>query len=157
MWDIIVDETFKYIEKGTNNLVFPWRITNMYIWHNVPKLDLDKELEVKGTVIMAATWRNLTGLKPKRKGNWDVAIRETLMSLSPEIMPTFLTFLVDLFSGDFCQPACPKAHSSTPTDVIEPVSPTIEESAKIGMPIESEEVCHQDFHASRFYEYPNCV
>ncbi|KAK9018733.1 hypothetical protein V6N11_033780 [Hibiscus sabdariffa] len=46
--------------------------------------------------------------------SWDVAIRETFMSLSPGIMPTFPIFHVDLFSRDFSQPTSPKAHSSTP-------------------------------------------
>ncbi|KAK8564700.1 hypothetical protein V6N12_058283 [Hibiscus sabdariffa] len=52
---IIVDETFKCIEKGTNNLVFPLLITNICMRHNVPKLDSGKALAVKGTVITVAT------------------------------------------------------------------------------------------------------
>ncbi|KAK8559312.1 hypothetical protein V6N12_042591 [Hibiscus sabdariffa] len=62
-----MDETFKCIEKGTNNLVFPLLITNTCMWHNEPKLDSNKALVVKGTVIMAATWRNLTRVETKEK------------------------------------------------------------------------------------------
>ncbi|KAK8597099.1 hypothetical protein V6N12_065575 [Hibiscus sabdariffa] len=46
---IIVDETFKCIEKGNNKIFFPLLITNVSMWHNVPKLDSDEALVVKGT------------------------------------------------------------------------------------------------------------
>ncbi|KAK9033486.1 hypothetical protein V6N11_018517 [Hibiscus sabdariffa] len=75
--------------------------------HNAPKLDSDKVLAVKGTVIMAATWRNLTSVETKEKGKGK----------------RFLT-------------ASPKAHSSTPIDATEPGSSTIEESATTVTPLQ---------------------
>ncbi|KAK9045017.1 hypothetical protein V6N11_058907 [Hibiscus sabdariffa] len=66
---IIVNEMFKCIEMGNTNLFFPLFITNQCLRHNVPKLDSDKALVVKGTMISPATWRQLTEAEKKEKGN----------------------------------------------------------------------------------------
>ncbi|KAK8563690.1 hypothetical protein V6N12_035831 [Hibiscus sabdariffa] len=165
---IIVDETFKCVEKGTNNLFFPLLITNVYMRHNVPKMDSDEALVVKGTMIIATTWRQLTRAETKEKSKWkvstpklraaksvlmtpmptdfvvmltkDVAIQETIVSFSPGIMPAFPTFLVDLFVGDFSHSASPKAHSSSLSDAIESILSAVDESSKTATPPESKEV-----------------
>ncbi|KAK8557673.1 hypothetical protein V6N12_009902 [Hibiscus sabdariffa] len=72
----------------------------------------------------------------QHSNNRDVAIRETLVCLSPKIKPAFPTFPVDLFSRDFSQPASPKVHSSTSSDAIEPILPAVDELAKTTTPPE---------------------
>ncbi|KAK9044518.1 hypothetical protein V6N11_058418 [Hibiscus sabdariffa] len=132
--------------------------------HNVSKLDSDKALAVKRTLIMTTTGRQLTEVESKDKGkgkvkettpkprvvsdlyanrfvgiasknhskprgyltkvgkngdqehyalhylhNWNIALRETLLSLSPGVMPVFPIFPVDLFAERTVKPANPTA------------------------------------------------
>ncbi|KAK8574784.1 hypothetical protein V6N12_062466 [Hibiscus sabdariffa] len=102
-------------------------ITGMKINYNVPKIDLDKAHAVKGIVISAATWRQLSEAEPKEK---EKAIREALTSITPGAMPTFPTFLGSLIAGDCSQPASPKTNSSTPSNATKPFTPIVDESSK---------------------------
>ncbi|KAK8980606.1 hypothetical protein V6N11_063206 [Hibiscus sabdariffa] len=48
--------------------------------------------------------------------NWDIALRETLLSLSPGVILVFPIFPVDLFAEGTQKLASPTTHSSTPSD-----------------------------------------
>ncbi|KAK9006800.1 hypothetical protein V6N11_019131 [Hibiscus sabdariffa] len=66
---IIIEETFKCIEKvDNNNLLFSLLISNICTWQGVPLLDSDETLVVKGTVITITTCRQLKGVESKEKG-----------------------------------------------------------------------------------------
>ncbi|KAK9037161.1 hypothetical protein V6N11_022082 [Hibiscus sabdariffa] len=70
--------------------------------------------------------------------SWNVALRETLASPSPRRMPTFPTFLVELFAGSTTKLGSPAAYSSTPFDATVHMSPVHDESANTDISPESE-------------------
>ncbi|KAK9043133.1 hypothetical protein V6N11_071483 [Hibiscus sabdariffa] len=58
------------------------------MWHNVPKLDSNKALVVKGTMIATATWRQLIGAETKEKGKGKGKVRTPKMRAAKSELAT---------------------------------------------------------------------